>query len=181
MVDATRRAKLEAKPEPDPPGGSTPSTDPTAPPTRPGGSSLRDLIREADTDRTVTDADLARVLLDALTASGQVGLLMPILTDEVRRVRRFQVARIERETFGGQTGGEPAEGGWLRLLPESLTLPDGRLVTWGTATVEDHEARIEWLNGQIGALAADVDRHEQAVKLIREHGATCLAEIEAAA
>lgn len=144
------------------------------------GGSLRDLIREVDTDRTVTDADLARSLIETLRTRGQVDLLLPILTDEIRRVRRHRVLRIERETFGRE-GGQPAEGGWLRLLPESFALPDGRLVTWGDATVEDHEARLEWLRGQIHALTQDVDRHEQAIKVIREHGATCLAEVESAA
>jgi hypothetical protein len=177
----TRRARVASKPDHRAPGGSKQAPESTAEPTRPGGPSLRDRIREADTDRAVTDVDLARVLLDALCSSGQVDLLLPILTDEVRRLRRRRVAWIERQTFGGQAGGEPAEGGWLRLLPESFVLPDGRMVTWGTATVEDHEARVEWLNGQIHALVSDVDRHEQAVKLIREHGVTCLAEIEAAA
>jgi hypothetical protein len=176
----TRRASPLTKPAAISPGGSNRLASPSATSTRPGDPSLRDLIREADTDRTVADADLARRLLDALMQRGQVGLLVTILTDEVRRVRRFQVARVERQTFGAQ-GGEPAEGGWLRLLPESFVLPDGRMVTWGQATVEDHEARIGWLRGQMDALGQDVDRHQQAVKLIREHGATCLAEIEGAA
>lgn len=178
---ATRRAMDHAQSGVLPPGGSRDLPKPKGDATRPGGPSLRDLIREIDTDRTVPDVDLAQRLLDALGSSGQVGLLLPILTDEVRRLRRRHVAWVERQTFRDLSAGEPAEGGWLRLLPESFVLPDGRMVTWGTATVEDHEARIEWLNGQMHALAQDVDRHEQAVKLIREHGATCLAEIEAAA
>jgi len=177
-VATTRRAEARPEPKLHPPGGSNDGAKPAPGTTRPGGPSLRDLIREADTGPQIDDTDLARSLLETLLARGQVGVLLPILADEVRRLRRRHVRQVEQQTFRGQS--EPAEGGWLRLLPEFFTVPDGRMVTWGTATVEDHEARMEWLHGQIHALASDVDRHEQAVKLIREHGVTCLAEIEAA-
>lgn len=173
----TRRALGDRMPGRLGPGGSTSVPQPLSTATQPG--TLRDLIREVDTDRTAEEVELARRVLATLTGSGQLDLLLPILADEIRRVRRHRTARIERATIGGQ--GEGAEGGWLRLLPEGFVLPDGRWVTWGEATVEDHEARIGWLSGQIEALGQDVDRHQQAIKVIREHGVSCLAEVEAAA
>lgn len=174
----TRQASDPANPTPDAPGGSIPGPTPISGPTPPG--TLRDLIREADTDPTAEEVELARTLIEALRSSGQFDLLLPVLADEIRRVRRAHVLRVERATFG-PTGGEAAEGGWLRLLPEGFVLPDGRWVTWGEATVEDHEARIGWLTGQMEALGQDVDRHRQAIKVIRQHGVSCLAEVEAAA
>lgn len=175
----TRRATVVAKPDRVPPGGSTQGAIPNEAPTQPGGT-LRDLIREVDTDRSVEEMELARAVSETLSGSGRLHLLLPILADEIRRVRRAHVLRVERATF--RKAGEPAEGGWLRLLPEGFANPrTGRWVTWGQATVEDHEARIGWLTGQMEALGQDVDRHQQAIKIIREHGVTCLAEVEAAA
>lgn len=174
---ATRRANAVPKPIKAAPGGSMHIPQPDDRATRPGVSSLQKLIREADTDHSVEEVELARVVLDALLRSGQLDLLLPILADEIRRIRRAQVRRIER-----RVGESPsAQGGWLQLLPEGFATVDGRFVTWGEATVEDHEGRIEWLQGQIEALGQDVERHQQAIKLIREHGVTCLAEVEAAA
>lgn len=141
---------------------------------------LRDLIRDLDTDPKVEEVELARTAIATLSTTGQLDLLLPVLADEVRRVRRAHVLRVERASFG--TGGEAAEGGWLRLLPEGFANPrTGSWVTWGEATVEDHEARIGWLQGQMEALGQDVDRHQQAIKVIRERGVSCLAEVEAAA
>lgn len=172
----TRQAKDRANSTPVPPGGSIAHPEPTAQTTQPGN--LRDLIRDLDTDRTVEEVELARGLLATLSATGQLDLLLPVLADEVRRVRRAHVLRVERASFG--TDSKVAEGGWLRLLPEGFANPrTGRWITWGNATVEDHEARIGWLTGQIDALGQDVDRHQRAIKVIREHGVSCLAEVEA--
>jgi hypothetical protein len=164
----TRRANEGAEPSFQPPAGST--SEPQ----------IRDLIRTADTDRSVEERVLAMRLVVELHTSGRCNLLVPLLTDEIRRLRRRHTLRVERGVKLASDA-PAADGGWLQLLEEGFATVDGRFVTWGEATVEDHESRLEWLRGQVAALNEDVDRHEQAIKLIREHGVTCLAEVEAAA
>ena len=49
------------------------------------------------------------------------------------------------------------------LLQSSLALPDGTIITWGSATRNDHEARIEMLHVNVMANAEAIRRHEAAV------------------
>jgi hypothetical protein len=191
----SRRAGVDAKSKDVPPGGSSVPAQPTEHPARraaakpesnpraPDGSGyteLYEVIRAADTDRTVEARILAMRLMVKLHTEKRCSLLVPILAKEIAQMRRRHVRGVEQKVrFTGEASA--ADGGWLQLLPEGFAIPDGRFVTWAEATVEDHEARIEWLQGQIEALGQDVDRHQQAIKLIREHGVTCLAEVEDAA
>lgn len=62
------------------------------------------------------------------------------------------------------------------LLEASIALPDGTLVTWGEATAEQHEARKAMLEHNVFANAEAAARHEQALLLLRETGASNLNE-----
>lgn len=66
------------------------------------------------------------------------------------------------------------------LLAAPFALGDGREVTWGAATVEDHTQRIELLYRNAGGNIATAKRHEAAVRMIIEASARSLAEVAAA-
>ncbi len=65
------------------------------------------------------------------------------------------------------------------LLATSFALPDGRLVTWGTAIVSDHEARRDALLGHALATAETGLRHQRAIEMLLESGAQTLGDLDA--
>lgn len=64
-----------------------------------------------------------------------------------------------------------------KLLKTKIALGDGAVVTWGTATVPDHERRISLLEGNIQGNLEAATRHAVAIRKIKESGVSCLAEI----
>lgn len=66
-----------------------------------------------------------------------------------------------------------------RFLELSFALGDGERVTWGEATIEQHERRIAMLKKQVKGTVRTIRRHEEAVRRLREAGAMCLAELAA--
>lgn len=67
------------------------------------------------------------------------------------------------------------------LLAASFALGDGRTVTWGDATIEDHHIRIGLLQRQLLGTGDAIARHEAAVSMIVEAGVTRLGEVRVAA
>jgi hypothetical protein len=67
------------------------------------------------------------------------------------------------------------------LLGASFALGDGRTVTWGEATLDDHEQRIELLFGNVSGNLATIAVHERAAELLRSAGASCLNDMKVAA
>lgn len=51
-------------------------------------------------------------------------------------------------------------------------------VEWGTATVADHEGRIEYLSRRRDGITATIARHREAIDMITAAGVTCLADLE---
>lgn len=67
------------------------------------------------------------------------------------------------------------------LLSASFALGDGRTVTWGDATIEDHHTRIGLLQRQLIGTGDAIARHEAAVSMIVEAGVARLGEVKVAA
>lgn len=71
-----------------------------------------------------------------------------------------------------------AERAKMELTAELLTAVfatgDGRRVTWGEATLEDHRKRIELLARGVKGSVETIRLHEYAASILRETGATCL-------
>lgn len=63
------------------------------------------------------------------------------------------------------------------LMATEFALPDGRRVTWGDATEQDHRERIAMLDGNIFANIETAARHSAALDLIIEAGARTLGEV----
>jgi len=131
-----------------------------------------------DEEKAATDA------LDDLGRLNQVArsLLLPILAEAILMVRRDDARTVERQfdlsrVFSGETTLDQR----ATRLSQSFVLGDGRRVTWDEATEEDHRARIEYLSVHVRGVLETISRHEEAIGLIREHGVSCLGEIEVAA
>jgi hypothetical protein len=60
------------------------------------------------------------------------------------------------------------------LLTVAFSLGDGRRVSWGEATLEDHRQRIEMLGKGIEGNVQTIRLHEYAATILRETGAACL-------
>jgi len=67
------------------------------------------------------------------------------------------------------------------LLGSTFALGNGRVTTWGAASIADHETRLAMLTRQIEGNALTATLHEKAIELIREHEASCLNEVRFAA
>ncbi len=139
----------------------------------------------AEENPTAEDVDIARVFLTGLKVSQRAfALLLGLVADEVRRIRRDAVREIETEAFAeGQTLDlTDAEGDPLsarkRLLDQTMFVPGEGLVLWGAATVEQHQARIEFLSRKRNGLDLTIAHHEAAIARIIAAGGTCLNDLE---
>lgn len=63
------------------------------------------------------------------------------------------------------------------LLDAGFALPDGRMVAWGDATVEEHEQRANMLSKNAAANVEAAARHVRAITDIRAAGVTTLREV----
>lgn len=66
------------------------------------------------------------------------------------------------------------------LLSSIFALGDGTRVTWGEATIEQHEQRIAMLTTSISGTVETAARHEVAVEMIRSAGVRTLGEVKEA-
>lgn len=63
------------------------------------------------------------------------------------------------------------------LLGSLFALGDGRRVTWGAATVGEHQQRIQLLLGNAAGNVEAAARHQAAITLIERAGVSCLGEV----
>jgi hypothetical protein len=64
------------------------------------------------------------------------------------------------------------------LLGTEFALGDGRSVTWGTATKQDHQTRIDLLTKNAAGNVEAAARHSQAIDLLNEHHIPCLNKLK---
>lgn len=62
------------------------------------------------------------------------------------------------------------------FLESEFATGDGRRVTWGDATADDHVKRIEWMTARIEGMEQDVDLHLRVLRVIEESGVRTLRE-----
>lgn len=142
--------------------------------------SLRDrIVKALEADPDADARDVAEVLLPQVTKRD----LFPLLVEEVEAHQRRRVRQVERRAFG-QSGGGTAPSLVERSRPrlaevygEVFALYDGRRVSWGEATVDEHRQRLERLRVQRHAISRTIERHEEAIRLCEEHGVDRLADI----
>jgi hypothetical protein len=94
----------------------------------------------------------------------------------------YEILRAKRvRELIDEVAGETRLETTRELLSTIFALGDGSQVTWGDATAEQHEQRIEMLTRNAVGVVETAARHAAAVRMIRESGATCLAQIEGVA
>lgn len=64
------------------------------------------------------------------------------------------------------------------LLTKSFYVPGKGRVTWGEATIEDHQAYIAHLHERIAGTQLTISRHEKAITILRINNARCLNDVE---
>lgn len=145
-------------------------------------------IAEAVGDRWDMDPkELAPLLIDVV---GRDGLLFA-LSSVIFTMQRDRARKVENEVFraatattvpagiglGRQVKLDAVRAQFAPLFKTQIAVGDGHTVTWGSATVAQHQMRIAMLEGKIGGLALTVQRHKMAISLIESAGVTCLEEI----
>lgn len=104
--------------------------------------------------------------------------------DEARHIRRVMSRTIENRVFGA--GGRRLQS--ERSVPRDVDIRDlllaatfsvgDRVLTWGSATAEEHERRADEQEGRMADIQEDVDRHRRAAKLIRAEGVRALEDVD---
>lgn len=147
-----------------------------------------EIVAQASKRSTRPETVSAKVIqaLSLKTKQQLLDILYPLIDDEVRGRLRIRVRILERVADGGQPPSGAAGVGVSTnvmqakkdLLHERFYSPvQNGYVTWGDATVEDHESYADMLRGQIDALSDNIERHDDAVALIKKAGALCLFDL----
>lgn len=127
-----------------------------------------------------------RVIGSVRTRAELAALVFPAVRDQAVFVRRGIVRGEESAAFGHSrpdtqdTTAEPADPTEARrTLLECATYVDHDTgyVLWGELTVDQHEARIDFLERKIWGIARTADRHRLAVKLLTDAGVACLNDL----
>ena len=143
---------------------------------------IRDLIKEQPKAKPAT---LAKTLI---SRTGR-DTLVQVLAEEIAHVQRHEVRSVERAAFdeifspGVCTKSTTSKSTPTAadLYRERFALGDGTSVTWGRATIEQHQQRIAMLEKLQAGIAATIERHRTAIRTIESAGATCLEDIKQAA
>lgn len=137
------------------------------------------LIREHNTGEP--DSTVAAVF-DAINLPTKWRAIFHQVTrDECRRLQRATVRAAEwasDDQTPNDTQCPPVVAGSSRsdYLAERF-YTGSRYVTWGEATVEDHQARIVYLETLVAGTRRTIDRHREAVASITEAGVACLDQL----
>ena len=108
-------------------------------------------------------------------------VLWPLILEQCRMIARNEVRRLEKVAKPHRVG-RPSDSiaDRKQVMAETFTPGDGRRVLWGEATIADHEMRIAFLKKMRTGLDATMQRHEEAIKLLRASGASCLNDLQGA-
>lgn len=70
------------------------------------------------------------------------------------------------------------DDGLRALFRSTFHLGDGTSVTWGDATIEQHEQRIAFLSIQRDGITRTIDQHREAIRAIQAAGTSCLNDLQ---
>lgn len=122
-------------------------------------------------DKGASPEKAAARVLRALTDSELRALARPLVEWQAKKIYRDTTRKIEvtadlTEPTSRQT-----------LVARQFPLPDGRWVTWGQATADDHRLRAGWQRNHADACVADAVRHEDAAALLDTRKVRCLDDL----
>lgn len=125
------------------------------------------------------DAAAAAMVADLKLSARQREALFPLILAECESIERARVRAVEQAVAPRVGRRVDPTGERAALLAETFALGDGSRVSWGEATVEQHEQRIAMLARLRDGIDATIARHRAAVEGIRAAGVKCLADLEA--
>lgn len=139
---------------------------------------VKALIEEGVEDR---DDITERIIADT-SHEEFLEMVRPVIAWQVGSVLRSYARRSEQREFPAPTAkGTPPRGTVVDdlrgLIATTFVLDDGTRVTWGEATVEQHQRRATMLRLHAERVGATADRHERAAQMIAEGGASCLSDL----
>lgn len=149
---------------------------------------LREVLYEEWSKTPDAEAeDVAERVIGSVRTRGELAaLVFPAVRDQAVFVRRGVIRREESAAFSQPAGASPRASAEpvdptesRRTLLECATYVDHETgyVMWGELTVDQHEARIDFLERKIWGIARTADRHRLAVKLLTDEGAACLNDL----
>ena len=126
---------------------------------------------------------LAKLAADSILSSDDIVMIIEWAIKHIKR-DNFELP-IESDVFGAlgrasiNRSIDPVV--FAGLLQSHFRLGDqaGTIVTWGMATVPQHEQRIARLQVHVRGIEETIDRHMVAIQLIEAEGVTCLNEVKA--
>ncbi len=151
-------------------------------------TTINDLIVQHCGQSTEDDNAIAKRVVDDIADVNWRDIVRPLVADQVRRYRRKRTRQIEATTIIGPRPAPEGKGvkvivreaidfELLRLVTHSFFVGNGERVTWGAATVDQHEIRIDYMEQKRQGLARTIDKHRQAVAAIRSAEVTCLNDL----
>ena len=147
--------------------------------------SLNEVIREIAVRRPHDDP--RRLAMDALKDINTDDLTA-LLADAIECAQRHISRDVERsaftDLFADKSGTvhipniETSDSlkTFLALLSTRFSTGDGEIVTWGDATIAHHQRRISFLENMRGGITETIERHHNAIKIIRDRDVECLNE-----
>lgn len=140
------------------------------------------VIRQAAVD--APDKDPEKVAKQLLQSLGRAELLA-LLAREIAGAQRQVVATVEAAAFRAASASPKAAiesadrlTAFRPLLAARIKLGDGSGgVTWGQATVAEHQQRIAFLAKLRDGIDQTIERHREAIALLSESGAACLDDL----
>lgn len=134
------------------------------------------------------DADAAALSSEILRMCSKADL-EPLLVAAIENVQRGMVRSRERANFDRLMASIQPQilptvptfnsADFVPFLKQRIAIGDSSRTTWGLATVEEHRARLAMLMAQRNGLTVTIRRHEEAIRLLEESGARCLADVVA--
>ena len=131
----------------------------------------QDMYVEDDPDTTTSR------ICDALNLSSRQREVLSLLVYEFcLQYERGRVRRVEQQATRVGRKVDPT-GERRQLLDETFGIGDGRRITWGEATVADHQARADMLAKMRDGLDATIARHLDAIAQLQQANARCLNDL----
>lgn len=134
-----------------------------------------------ETDRRLNEPSGHISIVDQLIGIGNIHTERDEVENDWDESKIRKRVRIALESDILKKSVEYARGLRLKLTPKFLNshfaIGDGRVVTWGNATVEEHRERISLLMTNASANAEAASRHQSAINTIESNGVSCLSEL----
>lgn len=151
-----------------------------------GAEVFSDEAPEESVDRQLTalidagvDSDAAAEQVVATLPESHQARMLPLVRRTAHGIGRDRVRRLEKATIGSRERYDRDMAMRRRLLATTFSLGAGIEVTWGVATIEQHQLRVKLLDDQSAGIADTKRRHMLAIEMIESTpDAKCLGDVE---